>query len=320
MLIDGYFQAMPYAPRPPLPDAALSLPAADLEHSDRVHASWLRHFRTLPSGARILDIAMGIGPVALIARQVSREEQRDFELHSLDRAATLSAAPLVLDGIAFHACRYDETTPFADGYFDAVGGQWLAPEEGGCLGELRRVLKSGGHARFMFHAADGAAHRLCQVRLQAIGALLDEFQLIAHARHMFEVAFTQETALRRDLLRAAMLALDSQQRYIDAAAGFRAWSRGIPNAQAGEQVLQHITRCWERRGDMTLAQANAQLDRLEERLRAAEARMRAVCALALDEAEAQRIGGLFKTSGFASVRVRPLEEAGLLLGWDLQAA
>jgi hypothetical protein len=48
--------------------------------------------------------------------------------------------------------------------------------------------------------------------------------------------------------------------------------------------------------------------------------MRAVCALAVDEAEAQRIGGLFKTSGFTEVKVRPLEEAGLVLGWDLRAA
>lgn len=316
----------PATPHPAVPDAlGFTPPAPDLSHSDVVHDSWRDYFRGLPAGARLLDIASGIGPLSLLAQEVSRERIRGFELHSLDQASTLSAPPLLLDGIRFHARRYDQTTPFDEGFFDAVSGQWLAPEEDTAasgLAELRRILKPGGRVRFLFHAVGSAAYEQCQGRIQAVDALLGEFQLLERARHMFEVAFTYETALRRDPVRAVMLALSSQGEYHKAVELMRLWSPGTPNPKAAEQVVQLIDSCWQRRQVMTLAEITAHLDRVEERLRAAQLRMRAVCALAVDETRAHRIGRLFKAAGFASVKVRalklPLEDA--LLGWDLLAA
>jgi len=55
-------------------------------------------------------------------------------------------------------------------------------------------------------------------------------------------------------------------------------------------------------------------------MRAAETRMRSACALAVDETRAHRIGRLFKSSGFESVKVRPFKSAEALLGWDIQIA
>ncbi len=305
--------------------AAYSLPAPDLGHSEVVHDSWRDYFRSLPAGARLLDIATGIDALSLIAREVSRERSRGFEVHSLDQASTLNAPPLVLDGIRFHARRYDETTPFDDAYFDAVTGQWAPPDDGTAasgLMELRRILKPGGRARFIFHAAGGATYEQCLGRIQAVDMLLGEFQLLAHARRMFEVAFTHETALRRDVLRSALLAFESQRRYLDAVQQMRMWNPGTPNPKAAEQVVQLIDSCWQRRQVLSLAEIMAHLDRLEERLRAAQARLRAVCALAVDETRAHRIGRLFKAAGFDNVKVRPfrLPVEDLLLGWDLVAA
>lgn len=313
---------------PPVPDAGtlgLMTPAPDLGHSGVVHDSWRDYFRTLPAGARLLDIATGIGALSLLAQEVSREQGRGFELHSLDQASTLSAPPLLLDGIRFHARRYDQTTGFDAGYFDAVNGQWLAPEEDTAasgLAELRRILKPGGRARFLFHAVGGAAYEQCQGRIRAVDMLLDEFRLLTHARHMFETAFTQETALRRDPVRAVMLAFSSMEAYHEAVERMRLWFPGTPNPKAGEQVVQLIDTCWQQRQVMTLAEIDAHLDRLEERLRAAQLRQRAVCALAVDETRAHRMGRLFKAAGFGSVKVRALRlpDADLLLGWDLLAA
>jgi hypothetical protein len=310
--------------RAPEPIAAFSSPSPDLGHSEVVHDGWRDYFCRLPFGARMLDIAAGIGPLSLLAREVSREHSRSFELHSLDQASTLNAPPLMLDGIQFHAHRYDETTPFEDGYFDAVNGQWLAPEEGTAvsgLAELRRILKAGGRARFLFHAVSGATWEQCQGRVRAVDSLLDDFRLLDHAREMFEVAFTQETALKRDAVRAAMLAMESQGRYHQAVARMREWNPGTPNPKAAEQVVQLIDGCWERRQVLKMAEIIAHLDRLEERLRGAQARLRAVCALAVDETRAHRIGRLFKASGFEHVRVRPflMPIKDILLGWELEA-
>lgn len=297
--------------------------APDLGHVQVVYDSWREYFRTLPGDARLLDIAAGIGAVALIAQEVSGGRDQRFEVHSLDQAATFSAEPLALNGIQLHARRYDRSTPFEDGYFDAISVQWAPPEESiaaAGLAELRRILRRGGRARFMFHALGGTTHTQCLGRVRAVDTLLDEARLLERARHMFETAFSIETAPKRDVVRAAMQAIQSQQEYANTALWTRYLMRDTPNPKGGEQVLQLIADCWERRADMSLAEIQAHLDRVEGDLRAAQARMRLACALAVDETRVHRIGKLFKAAGFGKVKVKPFKASDdSLIGWDLQA-
>ncbi len=297
---------------------------ADLGYSSAIRDSWREHFRRFRPGARLLDIAAGIGAVAVIASEVSHEDDRCFEIHSLDQAATLLDVPLDINGIRFHACGYNEQTAFEDGYFDGITGQCILPdaEAPATLAELRRVLGAGGNARFMFHALHGVTYERCLRRIQAVDAFIGELRILEHARHMFLTAFTQETAVRRDPVHAAMLSLGAQQRYAEAAAAAALWTRGTPNPGAGEEVLALIASCWERRHAMRLPDILARLDRVERRLRATQARMRAICALAVDETRMHRIGRLFKTSGFRDVKVKRLTapDDGAVIGWDLIAA
>ena len=297
---------------------------ADLGYSSVIRDSWREHFRAFRPGARLLDIAAGIGAVAVIASEVSHEGDRGFEIHSLDQAATLLDVPLDLNGIRFHASGYNEQTDFADGYFDGISGQCVLPdgEAPATLAELRRVLAAGGYARFMFHALHGITYERCARRIQAVDAFLGELRILEHARHMFTVAFTQETAVRRDPVHAALQSLAAQQRYAEAAAEAVLWTRGTPNPGAGEEVLALIANCWEHRHTMRLPDILARLGRVERRLRATQARMRAICALAVDETQMHRIGRQFKASGFKDVKVRRLTapEDGAVIGWDLLAA
>ncbi len=297
---------------------------ADLSYSSAIRDSWREHFRRFRPGARLLDIAAGIGAVAVIASEVSHEGDRCFEIHSLDQAATLLDAPLDLNGICFHASGYDEQTDFADGYFDGITGQCVLPETEApaTLAELRRVLATGGNARFMFHALHGVTYERCMRRIQAVDAFFDELRILEHARRMFTVAFTQETAVRRDPVHAALQSLGAQQRYLDAAEQAALWTRGTPNPGAGQEVLALIANCWDRRHAMRLPDILARLDRVERRLRDTQARMRAICALAVDETRMHRIGRLFKASGFKDVKVKRLTapEDGAVIGWDLLAA
>jgi len=302
----------------------MPLLGTDLGYSSVIRDSWREYFQGFRRGARILDIAAGIGAVAVIASEISHERRSGFEIHSLDQAATLLDAPLDLSGIRFHACGYNEQTVFADGYFDAITGQSILPdaEAPATLAELRRVLDLDGSARFMFHALHGATYERCLKRVQAVDAFFDELRVLEHARTMFMVAFTQDTALKRDPVHAAMLALGAQRRYADAAAQAAVWTRGTPNPGAGDEVLALIADCWERRYAMHLRDILARLDRVELRLRATQARMRAVCALAVDETRMHRIGRLFKGAGFDEVKIKAMTapDDGAVIGWDLLAA
>jgi len=307
----------------PASNLGVALNAADLGYAQVVHDSWRACLRELPSGTRFLDIAPGIGSVALVAQEVSAARGGDLEVHGLDLASTFHADPLTLNGIRFHARRYGSSTPFEDGYFDFIGMQWAPPDDGAAasgIGELRRILKPGGGLRLVFHALHGAAHRQCLGRVQAIDTLLDDVQLLEHARHMFEVAFTQETALRRDVLHAAMLAMASQQAYSDAAQRLTELMRSTPNPKAAERILQVIADCWERRQTLTLASIHAQMDGMENDMRAAQARLRSACTAAVDETRAHRIGRLFKEGGFRKVKVKAFNASDdSLIGWDLCA-
>jgi SAM-dependent methyltransferase len=301
----------------------IALNAADLGYSQAVHDSWRECLRDLPAGARFLDIAPGIGSVALVAQEISCARERGFEVHGLDLASTFHTEPLTLNGIRFHARRYGSSTPFEEAYFDFISMQWAPPDDGVAgsgVSELRRILRPGGRLRLVFHALGGAAHRQCLGRVQAVDTVLDKAQLLDHARRMFEVAFTQETALKRDLLRSVMLAMDSQQAYADAARRVMDLMQETPNPKACEHILQVITDCWERRQSITLAEIQAHLDSLEGDMRAAQGRLRAACAAAVDETRAHRIGRLFKDAGFHKVKVKPFKAPDQsLIGWDLQA-
>jgi SAM-dependent methyltransferase len=309
--------------RAPASRLGIALNAADLGYAQAVHDSWRACLRELPAGARFLDIAPGIGSVALVAQEVSTAHARNFEVHGLDLASTFHAEPLTLNGIRFHARRYGMSTPFEDGYFDFISMQWAPPDDGAAASgvvELRRILKQGGGLRLVFHAVDGAAHQQCLGRVQAVDTLLDDMRLLEHARRMFDVAFTQETALRRDVLRSVMLAMESQQAYADAAHRVISLMQDTPNPKACEHILQVIVDCWERRDDMTLAEIQGHLDSLEADMRAAQVRLRAACAAAVDETRAHRIGRLFKDAGFQKVKVKAFKAPDdSLIGWDLQA-
>ncbi len=303
---------------------AFALPGVDLSYSGDLSDSWREYFRALPVGARLLDIASGIGAVSLIAREVSQARGRAFDIHSLDQAATLQEGTLTLDGIHFHSRGYEDNLPFPDGYFDCVTGQHPIPEHEApaAAADLRRVLREGGRARFMFYAQGGAAHRHSQERIRGIEAFLEEFRVLEHARRMFSVAFTHETALRKDLVHSAMLTLDAQQRYAEAAAGVRAGSGTAANPKAALQVLGLIDRCWEHRAGLSLAEVLQRLDRVEAAIRHTHARLSAVCALAVDETGVHRLGRVFRAAGFGNVKVKSLTAPvdGALLGWDLLAA
>lgn len=129
-------------------------------------------FDALRSGAEVLDLGTGNGGLATQVVSVSRAKATPFTIHAVDLADIapdqfITAAESLLTDVVFHARTAMEELPFADKKFDAVVSQYAIEysDMEKSLAEVFRVLKAGGHFRFLLHADDGVLKDRC--RLQA---------------------------------------------------------------------------------------------------------------------------------------------------------
>jgi ubiquinone/menaquinone biosynthesis C-methylase UbiE len=122
---------------------------ARLEKQARWCAPWLLERFDVPGGARVLDLATGVGAMA----GQLKERYGDALLHGLDLSETqLRCAKQNHPGISW--ARGDgQSLPFRDDCFDRVHWSWflehVSPDAAvQVLEEVRRVLKSDGYCHF----------------------------------------------------------------------------------------------------------------------------------------------------------------------------
>lgn len=142
------------------------LPGAPGEVSRALERCWVQFARSLPRGARVLDIASGDGAVARALLRV----RKDLRLEAVDLADIKRHAA----DIRFHAGVDAAALPFPDASFSAAtsqfGIEYAAPE---ALDEAVRVLQPGGTLRLVIHHRASRAVRHNAGRAAAIRALLD---------------------------------------------------------------------------------------------------------------------------------------------------
>lgn len=147
-----------------------------------IERHWQGYFATLPSGARVLDVATGNGVLLVWAVQAARGVGRELSLTGVDLADIDPARYLPehredLAEVRFLGNTPAESLPFADGSFDAVVSQYgleYADLEQ-AIGEAGRVLAPGGHLHILAHGEDSA------VVAQGRGQLVDIDLLLAPA-------------------------------------------------------------------------------------------------------------------------------------------
>jgi ubiquinone/menaquinone biosynthesis C-methylase UbiE len=132
--------------------------AANGTYDEELEQGWRDFFVALPEGVRILDVGTGNGPILLIAKRVSEQHTKRFQLYGADRedidpVRYVRGPKNQYDGIVFHGRSPTESLGLPENAFDVVTGQYAleygAPKES--IAEIARVLRPSGWARFVVH-------------------------------------------------------------------------------------------------------------------------------------------------------------------------
>ncbi|WP_271078083.1 class I SAM-dependent methyltransferase [Aurantiacibacter sp. MUD61] len=138
---------------------------------------WQSFTRSLPKGAKVLDLATGGGVVL----QQIMEQRRDLNLTGVDRATALPAAP---KGITLRGGIDIADLPFADDHFAAITSQF-GFEYGDIEASAReaaRVLAPGGKIGLVTHRVSGPIVAHNRKRREQIVWAIDDNDLISIAK------------------------------------------------------------------------------------------------------------------------------------------
>lgn len=167
-------------------------------YDDIVAAGWRDFLSSLPSEAALLDLCTGNGAVALIAAQM-RSRGYHFAVTGVDQAAIeparyVSRLAPELERIRFLGGVAAEDIPFERASFDAVLSQYGIEytDVDASLGEIARVLRAGGAARLVMHAAEGIVVKDSRIHIKDADYLLDELELPLKAMRCFEAVTAVE--------------------------------------------------------------------------------------------------------------------------------
>ncbi len=162
------------------------------EHADRIASVWRDVFDAVTSRMLVLDVCTGNGAVLELARASGAAAL--IQAIGLDSARTRPEA-VVTDALSFVRGSAD-ALPFAAASFDIVTSQFgveYTPVERS-VPELLRVMKPGGTAWLVIHAADGVTAATASAQLADLYELLDETAIFGAAAEALERVCSAERA------------------------------------------------------------------------------------------------------------------------------
>ncbi len=185
----------------------------------RLQNHWRRVAKALPRGGSLLEVGAGSCMVSkwmVGVRSDLRVVAADCGSYPLDAGE--------LGTIRFLAQTWLETLPFGDGEFDAVVSQFAFEyaDRARALRECSRVLGKQGVLSFVMHAAGGALHGGCALRVAGAQIILEDPPLPELLRKAGAIANLKSRSTMFDLsIRARLLDRRSRLEQLEAAAGIR---------------------------------------------------------------------------------------------------
>lgn len=292
-----------------------------------VASRWKRFFASLGADARILDICTGNGAIAALAADYAIEHAADHTIDAIDLAlihpeTALADRPDVRSRIAFHSRVGADDTPFEDGTFEAVVGQY-ALEYTPLQSTIREIGRIGGprcRAMFVMHHPDSIVITTAAEEIRNGRRLFTAPTVFDRARAFIDYVGQVHLGEARRALSADARAERLRQSLNEAAAAVARDAADSPHPEILTNALRIIGEAYK---DVDRAGRMAALERLDlgrAELQANLARLDDLMGAPVSAAAARRIGDLFREQGFDRIELEELHHDGArLMGWVLTA-
>jgi ubiquinone/menaquinone biosynthesis C-methylase UbiE len=283
---------------------------------------WQAQFASLPSGSRILDIATGNGAVAMLAAQVSAEQDKNFSIAGCDLATIaeqINAGDELKEQraqVKLHAETPCEKLPFAQGSFDMVSSQFgleycRIPQT---LAEVRRVLVPGGKFVVMAHHKDSKLLMAARSESEAYRYVLEDLNLLGRVRAFFGA---MGNPLNQQELRVAMSKAKPLSTSVNQ--GVAAMKEKYPNSDCARQILAAINHLAEGAARVESKHRLRTLAMVTEEFQMAARRLQDMVKAGLDGEAIDRLQALARTSAFSQMSCQPfLADDGSLASWHIE--
>jgi SAM-dependent methyltransferase len=293
-------------------------------YPESIADGWRAFFGSLPGGTRILDLCTGNGAIAVIAAEISRAEDKGFEIIAVDQAdidpiAFVSGHKEELELIDFRPRADVEALPFGDDSFGAVVSQYGIEytELSRSLDELFRVTAPGGRARLVLHAAEGVVNADSRPIIEEADFLLETIDLPGAAKRCFEALAVAE--------RNADAGEDAHRHARESLAAFEdalmQVARRIPDA-ADRTMLRNcgavLLDTFKRRARLDVDQLVGKAEEIRGELLAHRGRLRALVEASVTRSGLEAIAATFGEAG-ATVEEAELRQGAALVGYVVEA-
>ncbi len=282
---------------------------------------WTSFFRSLPEGARILDLASGNGPLAqlmLTSTPGSEHHCTCIDLAEVYPSWISKLPEKERSRIHFRPQTAMEQLGAEGGQFDAVISQY-GVEYGNWESMIERLvslLRPNGRIHFVCHAASSAILLAGQAEATHLDWVLAPMGLLDTARAMLPLMALAGTDAGRTTLASSSAAQETRVRYDQLLSEANNRALRLPVGDILAEIDQHCANAFKAALSGDITKAKTLIATLQNHLVASRARLSQLSAAALSEQRLMDITAAFKVRGI-QLSYQPIREEDRLLGWQI---
>jgi ubiquinone/menaquinone biosynthesis C-methylase UbiE len=280
---------------------------------------WRGFFTELPEGSRVLDLATGNGAVAIIAADVSSQQQKNFEIHGIDQAdiepgIAIEEAPASISLCRFHGNARIEELPFGDEQFSGISSQFGFEYSNTrrTTTEVARICCQGARVRLVMHALDGGIHKSSMARLARIREITSEGHVLQRAQTIARLAggSSRANSQKIDMVRAKFMRKlkATHSKFKDA-----------PQDDVALLAMSYIGNRVHRYQAHDPKELRESMVEASRELRAYAIRLNAMINASHDAKAMDQVVDYFDEAGFSQVGYKPIEDNYTVIAWQLDA-
>lgn len=290
-----------------------------------IEQEWNEFFANLPGNSAILDVCTGNGAIARFAAKYAQENKKQFAIIGIDKAdidpkkfARKSEGEKL---ITFKGKVKAEALLFPDNSFDAVISHYgfEYTNHAKTLDEIARVLKSGGRAKLITHAAEGSPAQNAKAEIGKIRFLIHDLDIFTKASIATEAAWQIGRAAPLERMEMQAKIMPKLQAFRDAMKKLAEKLKGDPENPVLHATYGLLHHTFEVHAQVDLETLLDKINETKLEARAHLGRIEALIAAALSKEDAQAITHAAEHLGFGEASVEPftLEAGKKLVGWNL---